>query len=108
MMDDQEQIFLKNCWYVAAWDHELIDGRKLARTILEKPVVLFRASRRGSSIGNVTIDPVCRMRIADHEWIGSLSFEGRIFRFCSMDCARRFAADPQRYADQVPATREGR
>jgi hypothetical protein len=20
-------MFLKNCWYVAAWDHELIDGR---------------------------------------------------------------------------------
>ena len=24
-------MFLTNCWYVAAWDHELIDGR-LART----------------------------------------------------------------------------
>jgi vanillate O-demethylase monooxygenase subunit len=35
-------IFLKNCWYVAAWDYELLDGAKLARTILEKPVVLYR------------------------------------------------------------------
>ena len=25
--------FLQNCWYVAAWDHELIDGKLLARTI---------------------------------------------------------------------------
>ncbi len=41
-MSDSEQIFLMNCWYVAAWDHELIDGVKLARTILEKPVVIFR------------------------------------------------------------------
>src|SRR3954462_13198296 len=40
MSDDG--IFLKNCWYVAAWDHELIDGRKLARTILEKPVVIYQ------------------------------------------------------------------
>ena len=26
--------FLVNCWYVAAWNHELNDGRLLARTIL--------------------------------------------------------------------------
>ena len=40
--DPTDGIFLKNCWYVAAWDHELIDGRKLARTLLEKPVVLYK------------------------------------------------------------------
>lgn len=34
-------MFLRNCWYVAAWDHELIDGKLLARTLLEEPVVLF-------------------------------------------------------------------
>jgi phenylpropionate dioxygenase-like ring-hydroxylating dioxygenase large terminal subunit len=37
-----EDIFLKNCWYVAAWDHELIDGAKLARTILEMPIVIYK------------------------------------------------------------------
>src|SRR3982751_6026601 len=41
-MAAEDGIFLKNCWYVAAWDHELIDGKKLARTILEKPVVLYQ------------------------------------------------------------------
>ena len=30
MTADGDAIFLKNCWYVAAWDHELIDGAKLA------------------------------------------------------------------------------
>src|SRR5258707_14553007 len=39
MTDDG--IFLRNSWYVAAWNHELIDGRKLARTILERPIVLY-------------------------------------------------------------------
>ena len=29
MASDSDQIFLMNCWYVAAWDHELIDGAKL-------------------------------------------------------------------------------
>ena len=35
--------FLMNCWYVAAWDHELIDGRILARTLLEKPIVMYQS-----------------------------------------------------------------
>lgn len=34
-------MFLRNCWYVAAWDNEI--GREpFARTILNEPVVLFR------------------------------------------------------------------
>lgn len=41
-MTETAGLFLRDCWYVAAWDHELIDGAKLARTILEKPIVLFR------------------------------------------------------------------
>lgn len=33
--------FLKNCWYVAAWDHEVADA-PFARRILDEPVVLYR------------------------------------------------------------------
>ena len=36
-------MFLKNCWYVAAWDHELLDGRMLPRTILEEGVLLYKS-----------------------------------------------------------------
>ena len=54
MASDSDAIFLKNCWYVAAWDHELIDGAKLARTILEKPVVLYQ----GES-GKATASAAC-------------------------------------------------
>ena len=35
-------MFLKNCWYVAAWDHELIDGRLMHRTLLGEHVLLYR------------------------------------------------------------------
>jgi phenylpropionate dioxygenase-like ring-hydroxylating dioxygenase large terminal subunit len=35
-------MFLKNCWYVAAWDYELIDGKLLGRTLLGEPVLLYR------------------------------------------------------------------
>ncbi len=34
-------MFLRNCWYVAAWAHELDDGL-LARTILGEAVVIYR------------------------------------------------------------------
>lgn len=36
-------MFLINCWYVAAWAHE-IGGDPLARMILNEPVVLFRTA----------------------------------------------------------------
>ena len=58
MTDDG--IFLRNSWYVAAWNHELIDGRKLARTILERPIVLYR----GASGKVVALDDRCCHRAA--------------------------------------------
>src|SRR3954449_12509364 len=58
MTDDG--IFLRNSWYVAAWNHELIDGKKLARTILERPVVIYR----GASGKVVALDDRCCHRAA--------------------------------------------
>jgi phenylpropionate dioxygenase-like ring-hydroxylating dioxygenase large terminal subunit len=43
-------MFLKNCWYVGAWDHELIDGKLLGRTILGEHVLLYRGDS-GEVIG---------------------------------------------------------
>ena len=34
--------FLRNAWYVAAWSDELGDGKLVARTLMNEPVVLFR------------------------------------------------------------------
>ena len=47
--------FLMNCWYVAAWDHELIDGKLLARTLLEQPLVIYK----GDSGRAVALDDRC-------------------------------------------------
>jgi len=49
------EAFLMNCWYVAAWDHELIDGKLLARTLLDKPVVMYK----GDSGKVVALDDRC-------------------------------------------------
>lgn len=37
-------MFLKDCWYVAAYDRELEDGGPLGRMLLGEPVVMFRDS----------------------------------------------------------------
>ena len=38
-------MFIRNCWYVAAWSHELSETGMIARTIISEPLVLFRNSR---------------------------------------------------------------
>lgn len=90
-MNDQEQIFLKNCWYVAAWDHELIDGKKLARTILEKPVVLFR----GESGKYVALDDRCCHR-------GAPLSMGRIEGDCLRCMYHGMKYDPSGTCIEVP------
>lgn len=37
--------FIKNIWYVAAWDYEVEAGKAAARTIAGEPVALFRDSK---------------------------------------------------------------
>lgn len=66
-------MFLKNCWYVAGWDYELIDGKMLSRTLLEEKVVMFK----GESGKVIALDDRCCHRAAP------LSF-GRI----EGDCVR--------------------
>src|SRR3970040_745751 len=70
-MSAEPEAFLMNCWYVAAWDHELIDGKLLARTLLEKPVVLYkgesgkvwaldnRCAHRGAKLSNGRLEGDC-------------------------------------------------
>ena len=36
-------MFMRNCWYVAAFDHEVAD-QPFARTLLGEPVVLYRTA----------------------------------------------------------------
>ena len=35
-------MFLRNCWYVAAWSHEVEAGKLLARRIVGEPLVIYR------------------------------------------------------------------
>ena len=35
-------MFVKNCWYVAAWDHEVLADTLLARTLLGNAILIYR------------------------------------------------------------------
>lgn len=37
-------MFIRNCWYVVAWDHEIPADGFLARRILDEPLLLWRTS----------------------------------------------------------------
>jgi len=59
-MADSNDNFLWNCWYAAGWNHEVEEAGKLARTFLEKPIVIFR----GESGRYVALDNRCCHRAA--------------------------------------------
>ena len=42
-MSIRNKFFLYNCWYVAAWHHEITD-KIFTRTILDEPIVFYRNS----------------------------------------------------------------
>lgn len=59
-MKDANEMFLWNCWYAAAWEHELAADNMLARTFLGKPVVIFR----GDSGQLIALEDRCCHRAA--------------------------------------------
>ena len=90
-MNDANPVFLRNCWYVAAWDYELLDGRKLARTILERPIVLFR----GESGRYIALDDRCCHR-------GAPLSMGRIEGDCIRCMYHGMKYDPSGTCIQIP------
>ena len=71
--DGRGSMFLKNCWYMGGWDHEVMDGKLLERRILDQPVVFYR----GESGQIVALDNRCARR-------GAKLSQGRI----EGDCVR--------------------
>lgn len=61
------------------------------------PVLLFELvpahDRRVASL----TDPVCRMQVAIDAAAETIVHQGRLYRFCSLDCARLFAETPDLY-----------
>jgi adenylate cyclase len=71
-------------------------GERRFRNLTE-PIALFQAIRRGADGEHAPIDPVCRMAIARNHAAGTLSYQGRDYKFCSLACAAAFATSPESY-----------
>ena len=74
-------------------------GRVHLRNVPEA-VLLFAVLRRGVvSTADLPLDPVCRMAVDPGSAAGTLQHMGTTHFFCSLECAGRFGADPERYAN---------
>jgi class 3 adenylate cyclase/YHS domain-containing protein len=62
------------------------------------PVPLFAAVSDNRSSEERHVDPVCRMLVAEGREAGTFRHRDTLYRFCSLECARRFLRDPDAYA----------
>ena len=75
-------------------------GEQRVRNV-PSPVQLFAAVPTDARTGTGTrhLDPVCRMLVDEGQEAGTLQHRGSEYRFCSLECAGRFARDPDTYLD---------
>jgi adenylate cyclase len=96
-----DEVLLTEATRTAAGKLEGIDlhrhGERRFRNVRD-PVYLYRAVREGAEREGSPIDPVCRMVVDPGQAAGELSYQDREYHFCSLDCARTFAAAPEEYA----------
>lgn len=84
-------MFLKNCWYVAAWDHELNDGKLLERTILGETILFYKTTEGAV----VALDNRCCHR-------GAKLSQGRIEGDCVRCMYHGLKFDPSGACVQIP------
>ena len=60
-------------------------------------VPLYAAVRDERSSETRHLDPVCHMLVAEGREAGSFRHADTLYRFCSLDCARRFLQEPDAY-----------
>ena len=71
-------------------------GRQRFKNIKES-VAVYRALREGEEREGLPIDPVCRMAVDPSGSAGTLTYGGREYHFCSMECVKAFADSPEEY-----------
>lgn len=76
-------------------------GRQRMRNV-STPIAVFAAIRSEANRDRRQLDPVCHMVVAEGRDAGRLRYQGMEYRFCSLECSRRFAGDPAAYV-RAPA-----
>lgn len=83
-----------------AGDMEEVGYRALGLTRFKHipdPVVVFEVIAGYRRIEASFIDPVCRMQVREDTAPARLPFGGKTYYFCSLDCAKMFADNPEPY-----------
>lgn len=77
---------------------DVIDlGAQRFRNVLE-PVEVWAVELCPTHV-DLSIDPVCRMRVSCQAAVGRVRYAGAEHWLCSLECLRAFAADPDRYLE---------
>ncbi len=66
---------------------------------VSKPFALYAVDLDDHEPEAQVLDPVCRMYIDADDAPARLPWGGRTWMFCSLECAARFASDPDSYVD---------
>lgn len=98
------QVLLSEATKAAAADSDDVELRALgSRTFknVSAPLAIFEAVWRSSRPSGkvLPIDPVCRMTVEPAREAGRLVHAGVEYHFCSLECAAKFAAAPDRYLE---------
>jgi adenylate cyclase len=97
-----DEVLLTEATRVAAGELDLVElkhrGERRLKNLREA-VTIYQARREGSERESRVIDPVCRMSVDPGEAAGAFTFNGRNYHFCSLECARAFVAEPERFAE---------
>ena len=62
-----------------------------------EPIFLFEIAAGPSAQSSNLTDPVCQMQVKPDTAHGRLNYQGQNYFFCSFECARTFAIQPERY-----------
>ncbi len=72
-------------------------GHRTLRNLSE-PLEIFDLGLLPHRAGSTFVDPVCQMSIPEDLLVGELRYAEHLFQFCSLECAQRFAANPDHFA----------
>ena len=62
-----------------------------------EPITLFEIAADHSKQSDKATDPVCQMQVKPDTAHSRLNYQGQNYFFCSFECARAFANQPERY-----------
>ena len=62
-----------------------------------QPIEVFELVRANERRAAAAIDPVCRMQVAPERAVATMAHRGVTYSFCSPECGRAFAANPEAY-----------